>query len=295
VSGDGSAIIGRGSGYNGDEAFRWTPGTGMVGLGNLSGGRFNSMANAVSDDGTVVVGVDVVGASILGAFRWTPSPGLMALGDLPGGVFHSNARGVSGNGAVIVGQARSAPGMEAFRWTAGGGMVGLGDLPGGSFGSRAVAASYDGSVVVGYSSSSLGSSQAFRWTAGGGMVGLGDLEGPGFMVSASDVSADGSVVVGGGTRGSYLGPVRWTAARGMESIREILLAGGVTNMEGWLLEGVDGVSADGLTMIGNGTNPEGIREAWIATIPEPSTFALGALAIAALAALAMRRRAVARA
>ena len=42
---------------NGTEAFRWTEGSGMVGLGDLAGGSFYSVANAVNADGSVVVGV----------------------------------------------------------------------------------------------------------------------------------------------------------------------------------------------------------------------------------------------
>jgi probable HAF family extracellular repeat protein len=41
VSADGSVVVGRGSSANGNEAFRWTQGTGMVGLGDLSGGIFS--------------------------------------------------------------------------------------------------------------------------------------------------------------------------------------------------------------------------------------------------------------
>ena len=40
---------------------------------------------------------------------------------------------------------------------------------------------------------------------------------------------------------------------------------------GWHLPNISGVSADGKTFVGTGTNPEGLPEAWIATIPEPGT------------------------
>lgn len=38
------------------EAFRWTSDGGMVGLGDLPGGRFDSFAIGVSADGSVIVG-----------------------------------------------------------------------------------------------------------------------------------------------------------------------------------------------------------------------------------------------
>ena len=34
------------------------------------------------------------------------------------------------------------------------------------------------------------------------------------------------------------------------------------------------ISADGMTIVGSGTNPDGLREAWVATIPEPATLSL---------------------
>ena len=40
VSADGSVVVGSGTSANGYEAFRWTQATGMVGLGDLSGGGF---------------------------------------------------------------------------------------------------------------------------------------------------------------------------------------------------------------------------------------------------------------
>jgi len=41
VSANGSVVVGYGNSANGNEAFRWTQGTGMVGLGDLSGGIFS--------------------------------------------------------------------------------------------------------------------------------------------------------------------------------------------------------------------------------------------------------------
>jgi probable HAF family extracellular repeat protein len=44
VSADGSVVVGQGLSASGSEAFRWTSGTGMVGLGDLPGGLFFSSA-----------------------------------------------------------------------------------------------------------------------------------------------------------------------------------------------------------------------------------------------------------
>ena len=140
----------------------------LIALGDLPGGSVDSLARAVSGDGSTVVGFSE-SASGRQAFRWTAGGGMVGLGDLPGGIFQSSALGVSGDGSTVVGRGASATGFEAYRWTAGGGMVGLGDLPGGTVVSVAFGVSGDGSTAVGQSSSTSGF-EAFRWTAGGGMA-----------------------------------------------------------------------------------------------------------------------------
>jgi len=66
VSADGSVVVGLGI----EVAFRWTDLGGMIGLGDLPGGGFESRANGVSPDGSVVVGFSV-SANGGEAFRWT--------------------------------------------------------------------------------------------------------------------------------------------------------------------------------------------------------------------------------
>ncbi|MCZ6698278.1 MAG: PEP-CTERM sorting domain-containing protein, partial [Planctomycetota bacterium] len=143
-------------------------GASFQGLGDLPGASFDSMAFAVSADGSTVVGRGLVPAGFE-AFRWTQAGGMVGLGDLPGGSFRSDAFGVSADGSVVVGASPSAFSVpEAFRWTQAGGMVALGDLPGGSFQSTANGVSADGSIVVGESHSTGNTREAFAWTAAGG-------------------------------------------------------------------------------------------------------------------------------
>jgi probable HAF family extracellular repeat protein len=289
ISADGSVVVGYSNIPNvngGYEAFRWTQATGMVGLGDLPGGIFDSKATGVSADGSVVVGN---GTGFYGtAFRWTQATGMVGLGYLLGGGYYaaSSASGVSANGSVVVGNSTSANGIEAlgwqeaFRWTQGTGMVGLGDLPGGIFWSSAINVSADGSVVVGQSSGAYGY-EAFRWTQETGMVGLGFLPVGGFSVSAATgVSADGSVIVGY-SRGEVF---VWNSTQGMRSLREILTNDYGLDLTGWgdlSYAGYPQVSADGLTIVSQGWNPKGKLEAWIArldgqtnppnpSVPEPS-------------------------
>jgi probable HAF family extracellular repeat protein len=88
-----------------------------------------SFANAVSADGSVVVGGALNPIDIRGevayegyrAFRWTRAGGMQDLGTLPGGNW-SEAWGVSADGSVVVGGAYNAvEQLRAFRWTPSGG------------------------------------------------------------------------------------------------------------------------------------------------------------------------------
>jgi probable HAF family extracellular repeat protein len=289
VSGDGSVVVGGFPIDNVLQAFRWNEDGTFEGLGDLPGGRSSSTAFDVSADGRVVAGV---GSAAINdeAFRWTRESGMVGIGDLPGGQTRSAAYGISADGGVVVGESYGSDDrQQPFRWTAEGGMVGLGFLPGATdaFARRV---SPDGSVVVGtYGLPPLGHLEpqrgAFRWTESDGMVSLGDLPGGLNFSDAFDVSADGSVIVGtsqtvgqGGT--SVAAAFYWTAATGMVNLQDVLLAEGA-NLDGWTLTEARGVSHDGLTIVGSGVH-NGIGEAWVATIPEPSTIVLAVIAGAGL-------------
>ena len=80
-----SVVVGKGSSASGSEAFRWTSGGGMIGLGDLADGGFESRAYGVSSDGASVSGSGM-SASGRRAFLWTGGSGMVNLGTLgPGG------------------------------------------------------------------------------------------------------------------------------------------------------------------------------------------------------------------
>lgn len=132
------------------------------------------MANAISGDGSVVVGRST---SRLGpeAFLWTRSGGLRGLGDLPGGAFFSSANDVSANGSVVVGSSKAARFQDvltaAFVWDAENGMRNLSevlarepdvDLTGWIL-LDATGVSPDGRTIVGWGLNPAGDSEA--WVA----------------------------------------------------------------------------------------------------------------------------------
>jgi probable HAF family extracellular repeat protein len=163
-------------------------------------------------------------------------------------------------------------------------MVGLGDIPGGQFWSFATAVTNDGTVIVGSSWGENGT-EAFRWTEETGMVGLGMGPfhfGAGPFSDAYAVSDDGSIVVGMGT--GYQAVV-WDERHGFRSIARLLEGAGI-DLTGWRLEQARGVSADGLTIVGLGQNPNGQQESWVTVlpasafdVPEPHSLALLAICI----------------
>jgi probable HAF family extracellular repeat protein len=269
LSADATVIVGLSTSAAGFEAFRWTAGDGMVGLGDLPDGNFDSLAQGTSADGSIVVGRGTA-ASGPHAFRWTAAEGMIGLAPLPGGQF-SGASAITPDGSLIVGWSATASGQEAVYWSAAEDVVSLGDLFGSDGFAAAHAVSSDGSFIVGGGSSASGDlSEAFRWSAAEGMVGLGNLiatAGESIGSVARAVSGDGSIVVGQAAANEGSQAFIWDSARGMRSLKHVLVNDFGLDLADWVLLSAEGLSADGLTVVGNGLNPDGRREAWIVTLP----------------------------
>jgi uncharacterized membrane protein len=121
ISADGSTVIGSSISFEQDnfpdppldgwEAFIWTGATGMVSIGELPGGAVYARAEAVSGNGSVVVGASTEGLSTPVAFIWDAAHGMRRLQDvlvaeygldLAGWTLFS-ANGISADGNTIVG------------------------------------------------------------------------------------------------------------------------------------------------------------------------------------------------
>ncbi len=214
ISADGNVVVGFGSSAASIscscvEAFKWTRETGLVPLGDLPGGNFDSRAQGISADGRIIVGQ---GTSALGvtAVYWDET-GIHDLGTLPQGQYAAQSQCFAANndGSVIVGASSSVHGTyEAFRWTADQGMIGLGDFPGDPFYSYAWAVSDDGQIVVGQGTYAggifnAGQSAAFIWDPSHGLRDLKQvLTDAGLdltrwtLTSARGISADGITITG---------------------------------------------------------------------------------------------------
>jgi len=249
TSAHGAVIVGNApNGTNSFGAFRWAATQGMVALPVSM-----LFANAVTPDGSMVVGGDV---------WWKISGKTGIFGPFAGNPDQTQAFGVIGtaNAPVAVGAALKGSDVNgatnhAFRWTPAGGLEDLGLTTGTE--SIAIAISADGSTVVGEARDASGFWRAFRWTASTGMVDIGTLGGPESVAYA--VNKDGTVIVGTSLTSGVSDSnhaFRWTATTGMEDLRTALQSVGVHTADKWLtVDTAGGVSADGTVITGFGLNP----------------------------------------
>jgi probable HAF family extracellular repeat protein len=249
------------------EAFRWESGH-MKGLGDLNGGGMSSYASGISADGSVIVGT---GRNAEGSepVIWENRGRPQGLGYFPDGGAGGSAFSVTADGEHVVGWLMPPfPFSEAFHWTEDTGPVPLGELPGGFYLSSALAISDDGSTTVG-TSYTFGGQEAVRWTADNTLISIGDFDGWDKRAAAFDVTADGSTIVGQGTGPDmFIGDGRrafiWDEGNGMRYLHEVLEQEYGLDLGDWVLTNANAISADGKTIAGEGLNPAGNLEAWVA-------------------------------
>lgn len=247
VSGDGRVVVGL-SQYSTEssnvQAFRWTFEEGMAGLGFVSTNGYESIAHAVSYDGSSIIGSSH-GMPLNGQFLWNANDGMRAISTNQDPFPRlCAAYGISADGTIVVGKGCSET-SESAMWSREGGFVSLGDLPGGDTFGFATGISANGSTVVGFGSDEDGT-HAYRWTKADGIVAIGDLSGGEFRSMATGISADGFTVVGGSSSvfsGAEASEAfRWTQDSGMVGLDD--LPGGI------FASSATDVSADGSVIVG---------------------------------------------
>lgn len=274
VSGDGTIIVGGASGY---EPFTWTSANGSVGLP----GPTPATAAAVSPDGQLIAGYAGTTAQNLQLEVWSgvssTNTGINYLVNSP--------IGISNMGHIVAGTTTINNSTVAYTWTANSGASYL------SGPSTATDISANGNVVVG-SLETAGVFQPAEWTASTGWTVLANPFGSAYGGSSEGVSADGSVIVGELNSPSGEQAFVWNAASGMQLVDSILTQDGVSSVTSWSLSEATDLSADGTTIVGNGTDPAGNLEGWVATVPVPEPASLGALVIGMTVIQIRRRRGI---
>jgi len=271
VSADGRYVLGYGrksaSLPYGYEGLRWEVSSG--GMERIAETGLSIIAKGISGDGSIAVGTSW-GASIEDEmFRWTAEGGIVRLGGLAGGAIRTDADAISADGLTIVGYRiyDEEPYHDCYRWSGG--------AASGFDAHTANATSSDGSVVVGGAENEeRGLMEAYRWTAEEGIVFLGTCV-ANFQSRALAVSGDGSVIVGYVQNNSGFDEQKafiWDQEHGMRLLQDVLEDDFGLDLSGWKLTEpwaswrATGISADGLTIVGDALNGAGVREGWRAVL-----------------------------
>ena len=243
---------------------------------------------ALSDDGTTVVGTRLrteFAVPRLEAARWTAAGGVEGLGWLAHQNPESVAKDVSTDGSVIVGETYNVVLAPGFRWTAATGMEPMEPLDVPAGGAQAiVAVSGSGEKIVG-----LASGGGYVWSEAEGYVALGNPWNPGIPKIPRDVSYAGTRIVGGNFASGSSAAFLWEAGKGMRELHAVLEEDYGLDLTGWTLLDANGISPNGRWIVGDGINPAGVREGWVAFLGSPPC-GLGAELPLVLAALAACRR-----
>lgn len=285
VSGDGQFIIGTVEvvGAPFDRAYRWSSRGGY----QLLSSTLSETAHgaAISRDGTIAAGSVSDGTGSNGLFTWTQAGGLSGKG--AGGVYDNyqiTPTSMSADGSVIIGHDHHfvIPDFQptivtdtGFRYTAATGIVDFHYSFDTRQGGYPLATNGAGNAFVGIGPDGT----PYAWT-------FNDLTGHSlgaFAGKASGISDDSRTIVGYSSA-SNSAQIWLNGSVSSTSLQNFLLDNGVSNLSGWTLQNAIGISADGRTIVGVGTDPSGHTEGWIATVPEPSTIALAASLTLAIAA-----------
>lgn len=291
VSRDGSIIVGTSRINSVDQrATVWNNGT--PSLLPAPAGVPVSFSNAwgVSSDGTTAVGVAGFGSTTYRAVRWNNGVAT-DLGGLAAYPLHE-AFAASADGSYVAGYSFPSESLSTLGsgWVWHNGAVMQQPAPQGAFGVQPIAISADGGTVAANVRTTPGNAsieqEAYVWRNGVPMS-LGLPSGPVPQSFVNALSADGRVAVGWGATepvGSGFAFI-WDEQHGLQDLNQMLVSLGV-DLHGWHLEHAYGISADGLTITGSGTDASGLTGSWIAVVPSPSEL----VTLTSIGIIAARRR-----
>lgn len=286
----------------------WTWSAGSYTITDFPGKVMN-----ISDDSSTIIGYIPVGNSFYTVTNGTTN---VIAGPVPG-LLYTTPSAVSANGSKIVGNTRGTGSQQTPSWIYENGNFTLLPLPNGAQGTHGIKISADGSVVAGtvygndnsvrghivlwennnitvlpnpegefFTSCEISGDSStliaghYRWH-NGTIDTIPILEG--FTSSyALALSFDGSLVFGYASNGTDNIAFIWDPINGTRTLKDFLQKDYGLNLTGWTLQSVSATDTSGNIITGYGLNPQGQRELWIATIPEPATifmFSLGLLII----------------
>ncbi|MEO1717652.1 MAG: hypothetical protein AAFR76_11125 [Planctomycetota bacterium] len=267
-------------GGGGALGFIWSEAMGMVSFGDLPGGREDSTAIAVSDEGVAVgfsnVGITPTGGRVARAAKWTASGGIEALPFPTAADENSSTQSLD-----ILADGRIFMLADSGRWLysedTGFEFLEISEGP--------YRINSDGTFMAGNIDTPFEpiARRAAYWTPDTGEVLLEPYI-DGTLYGTIAMSDDGSIIVGSQVDVGFL---LWFD-QGAPVLFDDYAAQIGLDLDGWNIRSITDISADGTTIVGSARRDEweiGRIEAIVITIPAPGT-----LALAPLALLAMRRR-----
>lgn len=269
VSADGSVIVGSNRGPDTTQAFVWTEADGMVGLGVIGGDGATSELSAISDDGNRALGSSGVPFGGTGdGVRWEGGTELIALEGPTLGFSNLDMRAISADGSAGIGTGFTESGSVPVLWTPAGGIQRFDALVGTR---RLRAISADGSVVAG-ETGVASDSKPFRWTESGGLELLDTFPTSLGNPQVYALSSDGSVAAGqDGTPKTGIDGVLWDADGAIHRLDDVLPSDYGIDLEGWIIGTVIDMTPDGRVLVGNGSNPDGVREVYRVELFPPTS------------------------
>ena len=267
VSADGSVIVGTAQAPGHRTAFRWTLLTGMRTLGDLPNGVTGTWARGVSTDGRFVVGVADTAPQASAPFLWSEGTGYVLLATPTSDHDRWSASSVSADGRVVAGTRGGYEKSRAFIWTEADGVTFIDTRTDDTTYSVAMDISGDGRVVVGRTFV-VDHEEAFRWTAESGIVPLGVITSEATQSGATAVSEDGAVIVGLLLKenGAMTEPFIWDTTNGMRTLRSVLKAAKVAEIDTLREIGAYDISENGRLIRGGGFNDDGYNAPWFVNL-----------------------------